>query len=281
MKGFLNVLPVVLAIGCSFAVVSAQATTISSGLGINTTTRICPYATNEMECIAQSYDPYPNEIIAEEVVVNNATFVALESYSSWATASLDPDLFFLPEVHFYAEGDLQERASSNVAAYQQFEWTGASDTLTFTTSFDFTMSAGEWDGDTDSYFFSNLVLFETLESHIGFAPQWSNELGAAMYHSDDYAIGSGELVEESLSLSLAVNPGDTFYVMAIVQGGGMNGGWVDSSNSLLSSVSAVNTPFEALSQSLQAVTAVQVHEPGTFGMFMAVSLILVIRRMNK
>ena len=125
------------------------------------------------------------------------------------------------------------------------------------------------------------MLFETLESHIGFAPQWSNELGTAMYHSDDYAIGSGELVEESLSLSLAVNPGDTFYVLAIVQGGGMNGGWVDSSNSLLSSVSAANTPFEALSQSLQAVTAVQVHEPGTFGIFMAVSLILVIRRMNK
>ena len=115
------------------------------------------------------------------------------------------------------------------------------------------MSAGIWDDSPDSRYGLNVILAQNIQPNE--FPEWnifptlSNVIDASEFNSFDldgngdplYDIQADEMFESVLSLSIDVNQGDSFYLYTRLQAFAINGGYIDSLNTLETRISAFTT----------------------------------------
>jgi hypothetical protein len=254
--------------------------------------RTCPTATSELECISESRTN-SNFIKTKGQLNYDGIDVHVENNdnSSWIDMLLDDENYNLPEAHMVITSAKGERKSGNMFSAQEFLWTGGDDTLTFSADFDFTVSGGFWNNAIDSYYvadisvWSDLIVPTDITGPSSIYPTNQNNeddyISWASYFSfDDVDVVAEELQVKTLSTSFNVKTGDSFYLSSTVRGFAMNGGWVDSANTLTSSLTAANT--NDLSQSLVVVNkSINVPEPSTLAIFTLGLMGLVFRRSKK
>ena len=225
----------------------------------------------------------PGTLAFDEIVSANLTeaFVTSADGSTWLQAMLDNTQLALPEAHFVVSSAEGERISANLFSAQTFLWTGETTTLEFTANFDFSMSTSLWGPDQDSSY--NIWIGAATDmvfTEDGIFPSdWGNSFAEVSYSSiDDETIVDDSIYYRDISVSFTVNEGDQFNLYTGLQAFAMNGGWVDSANTMRSDLTieglTKEQSEEVFASSLQVVS---VSEPGTIALCL-MSLMFVARR---
>ena len=227
--------------------------------------RFCPDSDNEADCIAETNADASKRQGYLDSSADGAFVEVSNGEGSWGDMVLDPTQLNLPQSHMHIESNPNERRTIGALGVQEYLWQGVSDTLTFTSNFDFTMSLGDWNGTVDSYAYAEIGVYRDLNiefdssGHVIFpiSDNPADLIAFASYESaNDTSLLSNVLRQVVLSVSFEVNPGDTFYLEGYVQGLAMNGGMFDAANSFLTNLTAATTPAQNLSTALVPLTSV-------------------------
>jgi len=273
----------------------ANAGLISHAAGAMSLTRDCSGIETETWWECASATQYTENYINnwELNYASNEASMATSS-DNWVNTSYSGEYYSLPEVHLASYSQSGWVAASATYSYQEYEWLGEEDTLTISSLFDFSMSTGEfWAGYANSRYIAEIGIFNDIteippnETYGGFGyPTVASDgiLAADIFDSREHDdIVDGATYEGGISTSFDVIHGDTFYVYSRVVGSANNGGWVDSSSSLYTSVSAKYSSEEDIALALKTVikpAPVSVPEPSTLAIFALGMIGLVLRRFN-
>ncbi len=241
---------------------------VSHSMGSFLTVRHCPTALNESECIneAQNGPGYTERDIQLNYATNQLSYS--NSYSN-GTLSLDPVDLSVPEFKFAITSDPQQRNGVNLFAYQEYTWTGSDATVEFEVNFDFVMSNGTWDTGVDSLYRVNIMFVDDIEPGGYFFPTLGTTLSEQSFISTDHSVVAHTRFFGSLTAAQAVTTNQSFYLYTQVQAFGINGGYVDSLNTLTANINAFDSGGSPIDQTtLQASLQVQnrglfVSEPST------------------
>jgi hypothetical protein len=116
-------------------------------------------------------------------------------------------------------------------------WDGETTTLEFSALFDFSMSIGTWGADLDTIY--NLTIGASKNLTLGegllFPESWGEPLAEGVYRSNsDQDITHNNINYRNLTISFEVIDGDDFQLFALSQAFALNGGWIDSANTMTS-----------------------------------------------
>lgn len=208
----------------------------------------------------------------QEIQANvDTTYIENDDADIWLKAQLDNTELSLPEAHFIVNSRESERNSANLFSGQSFLWSGESTRLDFTANFDFSMSNGFWGGSEDSFYGLEIGASIGMNFDDGWLfPDRGDVLGNAFYRSlEDELIVDDTINYRSMTVSFDVNNGDEFQLWGLSQAFALNGGWIDSTNSMRTELAIDGLSLEdskrAFEQSLQVVETVP--EPSTLAMF--------------
>lgn len=211
------------------------------------------------------------------------TYIENTDGDIWLSAELDNTDLALPEAHFVVNAQQDERNSANLFSAQSFLWQGASTTLQFTADFDFSKSTGQWGNDADSYYMLDIgaSIGMTFGKNMLFPENWGNALSVANYSSrNDNNITNQLKNFRKIEISFEVNDGDEFQLWGESKAFALNGGWVDSANTMRTKL-AVEGLSEQESEALfaKSLTVVSsIPEPSTIAMFALAIMGLVVRQ---
>ena len=145
------------------------------------------------------------------------------------------------------------------------------------------MSTGTWGGGLDSLYglrigaSQNLVLAEELL----FPELWGDPLAQGAYHSsDDTDITDENINFRQLTIAFEVSDGDEFKLWAQTQTFALNGGWIDSANTMTTQLNVQGLSQEQSKQILASSLIVDVPEPSNLALFALGIIGLAARRFN-
>ena len=214
----------------------------------------------------------------------DSSYMENEDGDIWLRAQLDNTELSLPEAHFVVNSQEGERNSANLFSGQSFLWTGETTTLDFTANFDFSMSTGNWGESEDSFYGLEIGASKGMNFDDGWLFPDMGEIMASAYYS---SIGDELIIDESLNyrdmtISFEVSAGDEFQLWGLSQAFALNGGWIDSANSMRTQLNVAGLSTEEsqqiFSQSLSVVPTVP--EPSTLVIFALGVMGLVLRRVK-
>ena len=199
----------------------------------------------------------------------------------WLEAVLDNTQLALPEAHFVVNSQESERNSANLFSSQSYLWQGDTTTLEFSALFDFSMSIGTWGTSEDSMYGLQIGASKDLILSAGnlFPDSYGQELAIAVYQStSDSLIINEEVNYRNLTLTFEVNKGDKFQLWGLSQAFALNGGWVDSANTMRTQLT-IEGLSQAESNTIFANSlSIDVPEPSTIIIFTLGTLGLVLTR---
>lgn len=204
----------------------------------------------------------------------------------WLNAQLDNSDLALPEAHFVVNSQESERNSANLFSGQSFLWLGENTTLDFTANFDFSMSTGNWGAGEDSLYGLQIGASIGMDFDQGWLfPDTGDVIANANYKSINDALITDETINyRNMSISFEVNNGDEFQLWGLSQAFALNGGWIDSANTMRTQLAvqglSVENSLEVFSQSLRVVPT-SVPEPSTLAIFALGMIGLVSRQFKK
>jgi hypothetical protein len=276
-------IPMLLMLSLSLSLSPAHAEIISYGLGSLLTNRICPTATNDSQCIAESRQ-YGGSNASQNLELSSSSMSYANSYSN-GTLKLDPANLALPEFKFEITSNAQQRNGVNLFAYQQYHWTGADAQIVFDINFDFIMSLADWGGSANSIYNVAVGLVRSIEQRADFFPYIVEELTFDSFRSAEKndIIPNVKYFSE-LNLSYNVKQNESFYLYTQVQAFAMNTGYVNSLNTLTADVNVFDQNGTAISRDeLQnSLTPVNrpnaIDAPASLPLFSLALLYVVYRR---
>lgn len=230
-------------------------------------------------------DAEPGSKISLQHVENNLdnAYLASADDEIWLDAVLDNSGLSLPEAHLVVTSAESERNSANLFSAQSYLWAGETTTLEFSAMFDFSMSTGTWGDGLDSLYglrigaSQNLVLAEELL----FPELWGDPLAQGAYHSsDDTDITDENINFRQLTIAFEVSDGDEFKLWAQTQAFALNGGWIDSANTMTTQLNVQGLSQEQSKQILASSLVVDVPEPSNLALFALGIIGLAARRFN-
>jgi len=268
----------------------ANAGLISHAAGTKAVARYCPESTNYTECWNRTQNS-DNKILSSETNYASNDAASETSAANWINTSFGGKNFTLPEVHLFSDSANDWTNFLFSFSYQQYLWEGEDDTLTISSDFSFTKTTGTgWaELQGDSHYAAMLSISKDISDDIhggSWKPIIDPEdiiVDASYASNDDKLILSGVKQSRSISTTFNVSKGDTFYVMSHVKASANNGGWVDSANSLYTSVTADITTDEQLALDLLSIKRpdpTAVPEPSTLGFFALGFIALIFRRLR-
>jgi len=214
----------------------------------------------------------------------NRSYLENSDGDIWLEAVLDNTTLSLPEAHFIINSQKSERNSANLFSAQSFLWEGDTTTLEFSALFDFSMSTGTWGDSLDSFYALSIGASMGMTFDAGqFSPDsWGTELALGEYESaGDSGITNEDVNYRDLSISFEVNNGDHFQLWGLSQAFALNGGWIDSANTMRTQLAIQGKSVEESKQVFSNSLTVEVPEPSALTLF-AVGLIgLVTSRFKK
>ena len=232
-------------------------------------------------------DANPGTKTSQQNIQTNVDSSYIENVDGdiWLRAQLDNSELSLPEAHLVVNSQESERNSANLFSGQSFLWSGESTTLDFTANFDFSMSTGNWGTGEDSFY--NLYIGASIGMDFdqgSLFPDWADVLASTSYSSIEDALITDETINyRSMTISFDVNDGDEFQLWGLSQAFALNGGWIDSANSMRTELAVQGlSPEESqqfFSQSLEVVATVP--EPSTLAIFALGMVGLASRRFKK
>ena len=214
----------------------------------------------------------------------------------YANVILDENNLGLPQIKVKSDSASFERNSVNGFAATEYLWSGEGQTLEYTMDFDFFNSGGTWNdpdtADFHDYIFSLWFGAATdmlFDSNQTFPLDYGTELASGYFGSVGQPIIAATAdnpYTSSLSVSFNVNTGDQFFLYGQVQAFGLNGGFVDASNTATSRLAVQGLTQEEsnvmFTSSLSAApSTAQVPEPSTIAMFTLAIFGLISRRVNR
>ena len=202
----------------------------------------------------------------------------------WLEAELDNTELSLPEAHFVVNSDLNERNSANLFSAQSFIWDGASTTLDFIANFDFAMSTGSWGNSSDSKYRLTIGATQGLQlsSSSIFPLSIGSTLAQNTYESDlDVFITDSAKNFRSLSISFNVNPGDKFQLYGESQAFALNGGWIDSANTMRTKLTVQGLTDSESADILSSSLRFDVPEPSIFALLLITIAVISSRQVFK
>ena len=269
---------------------SAQAAFIATQTGVNLTSRDCS-AVNDPDYMNQWGDAIrelaqnpnfgidPNNITMEDAcifnsqwqqyypdgevtagsresvvkVLQDAVSTSLSGDNASLIAVLDDQRLNLPEAYFSVTSQQGQRNSANLVSYQAYQWQGQDTTLVFEADLHFLMSTGDWQGSDDAHYNFTMGAY----GHIDMSPDsvfpgaMENELGIAMYSTRGDSIVADTDIYRNLRIEFDVRNGQQFALYTLSQAFALNGGYVDSSNSMVSQLSVLGLDAQQSQQLVQ------------------------------
>jgi hypothetical protein len=145
------------------------------------------------------------------------------------------------------------------------------------------MSTGTWGVSLDSFYALRIGASMDMTFDAGqFDPEsWGTELAIGEYTSaGDLGITNENINYRDLSISFEVNNGDHFQLWGLSQGFALNGGWIDSANTMRTQLAIQGKSLEESKQVFSNALSVEVPEPSTLVLF-ALGLIGLVRNRIK
>ncbi|MFT5636071.1 MAG: hypothetical protein ACI89T_001528 [Cognaticolwellia sp.] len=233
-------------------------------------------------------DSTPGTKVSQQNIQTNVESSYIENSDGdiWLKAQLDNSELALPEAHFLVNSQESERNSANLFSGQSFLWAGETTTLDFTANFDFSMSIGNWGAGEDSFYGLTIGTSIGMDFDQGWLfPDMGDIIASDNYQSiEDLLITDETINYRSMTISFDVNNGDEFQLWGLSQAFALNGGWIDSSNSMKTQLAieglSVEDSQDVFTQSLKVVPT-SVPEPSTLAIFALGMIGLASRRFKK
>lgn len=232
-------------------------------------------------------DANPGIKISQQNIQTNVDSSYIENADGdiWLTAQLDNSELSLPEAHFVVNSQESERNSANLFSGQSFLWQGEDTILEFSANFDFSMSIGKWGESEDSFYGLDIGASFGMDFDQGWLfPDRGDVIAFDSYRSTEDGITNEEVNFREMTITFDVSAGDEFQLWGLSQAFALNGGWIDSANSM-TTVLAIQGQSEEQSKQIFAqslsVIPTSVPEPSTLGIFALGMIALVSRRFKK
>lgn len=210
----------------------------------------------------------------------------------YSESELQNTVLSLPEIHMLASSNQGNMSIARSFAVQGFLWTGEDTTLSFDADLDYTISEDQYDeyGNrvVGAYYesviaASSSITLSTADNDI--YPLNFDEgslLGGQFYSSDNAELaGQARYDEIQLGFRFDVKKDSVFYLFGRATAYGWNGGFVDSLNTLTTTLRITGKTFEEsnsiLSTSIALLEPTSVPSPSTFLLFILTFIGLVIR----
>ncbi|WP_448565404.1 hypothetical protein [Thalassotalea ganghwensis] len=281
---------------------------LKSSTSVNITERYCPEVTQDFQGYLDKWGDYmtlqtqqyacvfnteweagfengsPGIKTTYQATQQNLTNSYIENSDGdiWLDAVLDNSELALPEAHFLVRSQESERNSVNLFSGQSFLWQGESTTLVFSALFDFSMSIEQWGPDPDSWYNLHIgankgMIFKDGEL---IPSEQGQSLAYNVYQSvNDVNIIDSNINYRELMISFDVEQGDEFQLWGRSQAWALNGGWVDSRNTMTTQL-GVEGLTEKESQEIfsRNLSIVSVPEPNLLSIFILTVLFLINNR---
>lgn len=233
-------------------------------------------------------DAMPGDVVSLQNIQQsiNSTYIANEDGDIWLNAVLDNSQLALPEAHFVVNSDESERNSANLFSAQTYLWQGDTTTLEFSAIFDFSMSVGLWGDVMDSFYGLQIGASKNMTFAAGllFPEDWGVELASGDYNSlNDTDIINEDINFRHLTISFEIEDGDEFQLWGRSQAFALNGGWIDSANTMRTQLNIAGYSVEESEQifSNQLSIVSSVPEPSTMSMAVLALLGMGFGRLKK
>ncbi|WP_448213289.1 hypothetical protein [Colwellia sp. MEBiC06753] len=227
----------------------------------------------------------PGTKISMDQISPNISSAYLENDDGdiWLQAELDDTELALPEAHFVVNADYGERNSANLFSAQSYLWSGETTTLEFSANFDFALSNGAWGNDPDSFYILQIGASQNMTFGEQLFPEyWGESLDVSSYLSaEDNGIVDTSKNYRNMTISFEVNNGDEFQLWGLSQAFALNGGWVDSANTMTTSlgIKGIDSDEEVKAIFASSLSIVSVPEPPAIAL-MLFSLIVLLRKLS-
>jgi len=228
----------------------------------------------------------PGTVVSLQDIQNNINRSYIENAVGdiWLEAVLDNTQLALPEAHFVVTSEVSERNSANLFSAQSYLWQGDTTTLEFSAFFDFSMSVGAWGTGQDSLYGLHIGASKdlTLSASNLFPDSWGQELASATYQStSDSLIINEDVNYRNLTVTFEVNKGDKFQLWGLSQAFALNGGWIDSANTMKTQLSVEGLNLADSNAVFASSLSVDVPAPSTLTILTIAMFGLVLRRTKK
>jgi hypothetical protein len=176
---------------------------------------------------------------------NNAEIGSIDG-EFYGKVKLDAGNLGLPEIKIKSSSDALERNSVNGFAATEYQWLGAAQTLSYSVDFDFFNSASWWGilGANAVHDYSLGLTFGVSQDmefsyDVPFNFDFGNIQTTAAFMTSMLEMIESDLENPfagSLTINFEVNPGDKFWLWTQVQAFGLNGGFIDATNTVTSAL---------------------------------------------
>lgn len=164
----------------------------------------------------------------------------------YGKVTLDAANLGLPEIKIKSASDALERNSVNGFAATEYQWLGAAQTLSYSVDFDFFNSASWW-GIPGAHAVHDYALGLTFgvskdmefSYDVPFDFDFGNVQTTAAFMTSMLDMIESDFENPfagSLTITFEVNPGDKFWLWTQVQAFGLNGGFIDATNTVTSAL---------------------------------------------
>ncbi|MGQ8366430.1 PEP-CTERM sorting domain-containing protein [Glaciecola sp. 1036] len=215
--------------------------------------------------------------------------------NAYVESLLDDTELALPEIHMLAVAEENELIIGRTFAAQKYKWWGINQTLTFTADFDYLISETIHDNvQVSQYAWYEAAIAAITDLDVSSDPSEVYPisidenllLGGDYYHSQSSPNSGQERGDDGrISFEFDVTFGMEFYLFGRGSIMAFNGGFLDSSHTLTSSLTvsgATEEESEAIiSNNLTLIKTVSVPAPSTLAIFLLGALGLAFRRFKK
>lgn len=268
-----------LAVGLVSGPIQSFAVAIDSTVTIRVTVRPCTSGATPCDTAGFVFE---SEEIAQP---GDGAVSATVSSPTWGTTTSSAQLSGVagaPIIRTYVASEPGYRLSTNTGALQRYTYTGAESVIrTFGATLTYSQSVPDWNLEcpepilcrsgitaiieafttTDDFLFSGETArdnFDTVFYKYEYAPGFTR-LGQSIFH--DWADAVDAVANPSISLQL--NPGDSFWVRVFLQTPAASGAIIDSSNTFVTGFDDATNLVPAQTTLVPAQT---VPEPGTLAL---------------
>lgn len=205
------------------------------------------------------------------------------SENVYAEGELDNSVLSLPEIHLYAGSAENSMSIGKSFAVQAYFWTGEDTTLSFSANLDYSASADQYDESGnrvvgayyEAVIAASTKLFVSNEENDIFPSNFNENdlLGGDFYSSDSSENSGQERYEETqLGFSFDVRKDTVFYLFGRAAAYGWNGGYLDSRNTLTTSLSIAGATAEQSAPLIETfanpIQSSEISAPAASGIFL-------------